>query len=283
MQEIGWLSPLALKDKVFTFMQKIFLFFAGNKLVLKLYENMLLNQVKKGEMPQHVAVILDGNRRWALSRGLDALYGHVEGAKKAEEFFDWCRELEKIRTVTLYLFSTENFKRSRDEVEHLMRLIEAYLKALAEDKRIHENRIRVKVIGKRELLPENLKNCIEKIEKVTENYNNYYLNLAIAYGGRAEIVDAVKAIVSKVVEGKISPEDVNEKVVEEHLYTGFLPNPHPDLVIRTSGEERLSNFLLWQSAYSEFCFLDVYWPNFRKVDFLRAIRVYQQRQRRFGG
>ncbi len=279
---VGWFR-LPLKDKLFTWLQKTFMVFAGNKLILKFYESMLLNQVKKGEMPQHVAVILDGNRRWALSRGLDALYGHVEGAKKAEEFFDWCKELGKIKTVTMYLFSTENFKRPKDEVEHLMRLMESYLKALAEDKRIHENRIRVKVIGKRELLPKNLKECIEKIEKVTENYDNYYLNLAIAYGGRAEIVDAVKAIVSKVIEGKISPEKLDEKVVEEHLYTGFLPNPHPDLVIRTSGEERLSNFLLWQSAYSELCFLDVYWPNFRKVDFLRAIRVYQQRQRRFGG
>ena len=273
---------MSVKEKLLNWFQKIFLFFAENKLALKIYEYMLWSQVRKGRMPQHVAVILDGNRRWALSRGLDALYGHVEGAKKAEEFIEWCRELEKIKTVTMYLFSTENFKRSKEEVEHLMSLMEAYLKSLVEDKRIHENKIRVKVIGKVEMLPSTLRECVEKIEKTTENYNQYYLNLAIAYGGRTEIVDAVRAIAQEIAEKKISPAEVNEKTIEEHLYTGFLPNPHPDLIIRTSGEERLSNFLLWQSAYSELCFIDVCWPNFRKVDFLRAIRVYQQRQRRFG-
>ena len=270
------------KEKFFFWLQKLAWFIARNKLVMKTYEYLLWNQVKRGKMPEHVAVILDGNRRWALSKGLNLFDGHLEGAKKAEKFLDWCRELGGIKTVTLYIFSTENFRRPKEEVERLMSLMETYLKSLSESRYVYENKIRVKVLGKVELLPQTLQDLIKKLEKSTEKHDKYYLNLAIAYGGRAEIVDAVKAIVSKVVKGKISPEKLDEKTVEEHLYTGFLPNPHPDLIIRTSGEERLSNFLLWQAAYSEFCFLDVYWPGFRKVDFLRAIRVYQQRQRRFG-
>ena len=270
------------KDKVLAWLSRVTRFFVANKLFMKLYELMLWHQVKNGEIPRHIAVILDGNRRWASSKGLNVFDGHYEGAKKAEKFLEWCLELGKVQTVTLYAFSTENFKRSREEINHIFSLMEDYLNQLHTEPKIFEKKVRVKVLGRIENLPENLRNIIRKIEALTEKHSNYYLNLAIAYGGRAEIVDAVKSIASKVAEKKLSIEEINEKTIEEHLYTSFLPNPYPDLIIRTSGEERLSNFLLWQSAYSELCFLDVYWPSFRKIDFLRAIRVYQQRQRRFG-
>jgi len=250
---------------------------------MKIYEWILNNQVKGGRMPQHIGIILDGNRRWALHRGLEPKVGHLKGAKKAEDFLQWCWDLGNIQTASLYIFSTENFSRKEKEVEEIMELIKLYLGELLVDKRIHRNQIRVKVIGRTDTLPPTLQTSIKRLEEATSNYDKYYLNLAIAYGGRTEILDAVKQIALDVKKGKLSPDSLNEKVIEEHLYTHFLPNPHPDLIIRTSGEERLSNFLLWQSAYSELCFLDVYWPGFRKIDLLRAIRVYQERQRRFGG
>ncbi|MHC1586195.1 MAG: polyprenyl diphosphate synthase [Candidatus Hecatellaceae archaeon] len=249
---------------------------------MRFYEWILKSQIKNGEVPGHIAVILDGNRRWARSRRLYPANGHLEGAKKAEKFFEWCQEFEGIKTVTLYVFSTENFRRPPEEVEHLMRLIKDYLEKLAADRRIHENQIRVKVIGRIDLLPEEVKEAVRKVEEATKNYDKRYLNLAVAYGGRAEILDALRRIALEVKAGRLSPEAINEEIFEKFLYTGFLPNPHPDLIIRTSGEERLSNFLLWQGAYSELCFLDVYWPSFSRKDLYRAIRIYQQRKRRFG-
>lgn len=233
-------------------------------------------------MPGHVGVILDGNRRWAQLKGLKPWLGHSEGARKVEDFLDWCRDFGKIKTTTLYVFSMENFQRKQDEIDEIMVLMGKYFKALIDDKRIHNNQIRVKVIGRTALLPEFLRDLVRELESSTKHYDTYFLNLAIAYGGRSEIVDAVKQIAVDVKEGLISPWDINENTIEERLYTGFLPNPHPDLIIRSSGEERLSNFLLWQGAYSELYFLDVYWPAFRKIDLMRAIRVYQQRQRKFG-
>jgi tritrans,polycis-undecaprenyl-diphosphate synthase [geranylgeranyl-diphosphate specific] len=150
------------------------------------------------------------------------------------------------------------------------------------DKQIHEDKIRVKVIGRVNLLPEDLQQLIADVEKATQNYDKHFLNFAFAYGGRAEILDAAKRIAEEVHEGKLNPEEVNEKTFEQHLYTSHMPNQDPDLIIRTSGEERLSGFLLWQSAYSELCFLDVYWPDFRSIDLLRAVRTFQKRKRRFG-
>ena len=262
--------------------QRLVWFFASNRLIIRLYEWILKSQIKDGEIPSHIAVILDGNRRWAASRGRYDFDGHLEGAKKAEEFFEWCRELKGLKTITLYVFSTENFRRPSEEVKHLMEIIKGYLEKLAVDKRIHESEVRVKVIGRIDLLPEEIREAVRKVEEATKNYSRRYLNLAIAYGGRAEIVDALKQIAEEVREGRLTPDQLSEEVVEKFLYTGFLPNPHPDLIIRTSGEERLSNFLLWQGAYSELCFLDVYWPGFEKKDLYRAIRIYQQRKRRFG-
>ena len=262
--------------------QKLILLFAGNPLSIKVYEWILKGQIRKGEIPSHIAVILDGNRRWARHKNLFPTNGHVEGAKKAEEFFEWCKEIGGIKTVTLYVFSTENFRRPQEEVNRLMALIKEYLERMAVDKRIHENRVKVKVIGRVDLLPPEVREAVRKVEEATKNYDDYYLNLAIAYGGRAEILDALRKIAEEVKAGRLNPEGINEEIFEKFLYTSFLPNPHPDLIIRTSGEERLSNFLLWQSAYSELCFLDVYWPSFSRKDLYRAIRIYQQRKRRFG-
>jgi tritrans,polycis-undecaprenyl-diphosphate synthase [geranylgeranyl-diphosphate specific] len=262
--------------------QRFVIFFAANRLAIRLYEWILKNQIKGGEIPGHIAIILDGNRRWAASRRMLTFNGHLEGAKKAEEFFEWCRELNGIKTITLYVFSTENFRRPPEEVQHLMNLIKGYLEKLATDKRIHANKVRVKVIGKVDLLPPEIREAVRRVEEATKDYNERYLNLAIAYGGRAEILDALRQIAEEVKSGRLSPDQLNEEVFEKFLYTSFLPNPHPDLIIRTSGEERLSNFLLWQGAYSELCFLDVYWPGFEKKDLYRAIRIYQQRKRRFG-
>jgi tritrans,polycis-undecaprenyl-diphosphate synthase [geranylgeranyl-diphosphate specific] len=164
-----------------------------------------------------------------------------------------------------------------------MRIAEREFRKILTDERIHRNNVRVKVLGRVHLLPEGLQQLVADVENSTRDYDAHFLNIAFAYGGRAEIVDAARKIAEKVKEGKIVPEKVDEKTFEMYLYTSHMPNQDPDLIIRTSGEERLSGFLLWQSAYSEFCFLDVYWPDFRLIDLLRAVRTFQKRKRRYGG
>ncbi|WP_297461707.1 polyprenyl diphosphate synthase [Thermococcus sp.] len=244
-----------------------------------LYEDYLLEKVKSGKLPNHVAIIMDGNRRWARKIEKPPWYGHLFGSQKLEEIMEWCRELG-IRTLTVYAFSTENFRRTPDEVRALMDLFERKFKELVEDERVHRYGIRVNVLGRKELLPENVRKAAEDAERATRKYSNYFLNIALAYGGRSEIADAVKDIVRDVQEGRISIEDIDEEMIKRYLY---YPNmPDPDIVIRTGGEERISNFLLYQIAYSELFFVDVYFPEFRKIDFLRIIREYQKRQRRFG-
>ncbi len=247
----------------------------------RIYEKWLKGQVEKQDMPQHVAVILDGNRRWASERSLPYLEGHQYGARIAKEFLEWCLDLG-IRTVTVYVFSTENFQRSNEEVQRILRLIEDEARRLRNDQRLHENKVRVKTIGRIDLLPESLQQILRDVERETESYGEHYLNIAIAYGGRTEIVDAARKIAENVAKQRVSLDQIDEELFRDYLYTAHLPNPYPDLIIRTSGEERLSGFLLWQSAYSEFCFLDVYWPDFRKIDLLRAVRTYQHRRRRYG-
>jgi len=249
--------------------------------IYKLYEKWLWHQVKDGVKPEHIAVILDGNRRWALKKCMEPWVGHYHGAERVEDLLEWCLELG-VKSITLYAFSTENFQRSREEVERLMELFEKKLDQLISDERIHKNRVRVKVIGRINLLPDRLIRKIRQVEEVTKDYEDHFLNIALAYGGRAEIVDAARKLAERVARGELSPSDINEEAVEKHLYTAHLPKQDPDLIIRTSGEERLSGFLLWQCAYSELCFLDVYWPEFRKIDLLRAVRTYQRRRRRFG-
>ena len=207
--------------------------------------------------------------------------GHWEGADTVEKFLDWCLELN-INTITLYSFSTENFKRDQEEVQELFKLFEQTLDRVIKSDRIHKNKVCIKALGRIETLPEVLQERIHEVEEATKNYDHFFLNIAIAYGGRAEIVDAVRSIGTEIKKGIIKPEEIDETVIESHLYTSHLEYPDPDIIIRTSGESRLSNFLVWQSAYSELFLVDVYWPSFRKIDLMRAIRGFQMRKRRFG-
>ena len=249
--------------------------------VYKIYRSWLRSQIDRERLPEHIGVILDGNRRWASAREMIPWEGHREGAEKVREFLKWCLDLD-IKTVTLYAFSTENFNRMDREVEELMKIYEENLTELLGSSVIHENEVRVRAIGRISLLPETVRKLIGEVEEATKDYDKFYLNVALAYGGRAEIVDAAKEIAVKVREGELTPEDINEELIGKHLYTSHLPHPDPDLIIRTSGVARLSNFLIWQSAYSELFMVDVYWPDFREIDLERAIRSFQNRHRRYG-
>lgn len=248
-------------------------------LLYRLYEQVLWGQIKNGRKPEHIGLIVDGNRRFARTRGLATNFGHTKGSEKLEDFLDWCRELN-IKIVTLYGFSTENYSRSSEEVEYLMELILRKLREFQVDPVITEERVRVRVIGRRDTLSPEMIEEIDKIEEMTRDHDRFMINIAISYGGRAEIVDAVKKLALEVQRGKLCVSDIDEQLFANYLYTEGIPDP--DLIIRTSGEERLSGFLLWQSAYSELYFTEVFWPAFRKIDFWRAIRIYQQRERRFG-
>ena len=247
----------------------------------KLYEKWLWHQVKNGVKPEHIAIILDGNRRWASAKALNPWFGHEKGAEKVDQLLDWCEKLG-VKSITLYAFSTDNFCRSKDEVEEIMRIAKEEFQKILTDERIHKNKIHVKVIGRLSLLPKGLQQLIIEAENATRDYDERFLNIAFAYGGRAEIVDATKKIAERVLEGELEPEEIDEQLFEKCLYTSHMSKQDPDLIIRTSGEERLSGFLLWQSAYSELCFLDVYWPSFRLIDLFRAVRTFQKRGRRFG-
>lgn len=254
--------------------------------VYKLYERWLWMQVKGGVKPEHIAIILDGNRRWANGQEshpylLEDKYGHTQGADTVEQLLDWTHLLD-VKYVTLYTFSTENFSRKSEEVEKIMQIAEERFRKLLVDPRIHRDKVHVKIIGRVNLLPKSLQDAIADVEKATADYDHYFWNFAFAYGGRAEIVDAAKTIAEKVKSGELQISDVNESTFEKHLYTAHMEKQDPDMIIRTSGEERLSGFLLWQAAYSELLFLDVYWPDFRLIDLLRAIRTFQYRKRRFG-
>jgi len=249
--------------------------------VYKAYEKWLWHQVKGGLKPEHIAIILDGNRRWASERLLNPWIGHHYGADKTKDLLGWCLDLD-VKSITLYAFSTENFQRPPEEVGQIMKIAEEKLHEILEDERIHRHKVRVKVIGRLGLLPKGLQRMVRKVEGATKDYDEHFLNVALAYGGRAEIVDATREIAKKVKKGELTPEGIDEGVFESHLYTAYMSKQDPDLIIRTSGEERLSGFFLWQCAYSELCFLDVYWPDFRRIDLLRAVRTYQMRKRRFG-
>ncbi len=247
---------------------------------IPLYERYLLGKIeRRGELPRHIGIIPDGNRRYAREAGIPLREAYERGAEKLREVLEWCLELG-IKCVTVYAFSTENFQRPREQVEIAIDLLTKKIVEVADHPLIHENKVRINVIGRKDVLPEKLRKAVEYAESRTRSYSDRYLNIAVGYGGRAELVDAVKKIAEDVRRGIIFPDQIDEEVVSKYLYTAGLPDP--DLIIRTSGEERLSGFLLWQSAYSELYFCDVYMPKFRKIDFLRAIRVYQQRHRRFG-
>jgi short-chain Z-isoprenyl diphosphate synthase len=248
------------------------------------YERRLLRQIRSGPMPAHIGIILDGNRRYGQRLGLTdphAIYSL--GARKLDEVLDWCGQLA-IPAVTLWVFSTENFERPTEQVSGILAAIEAKMRSLADDPQIHRQRVRVQAIGKLKLLPASTLAAIGAAREATAGYNGMVLTIAVAYGGREEIADAVQALLYEEMRKGATLADAIERItpaaISRHLY--MAGSPDPDLIIRTSGEIRLSGFLLWQSVHSEFYFSDVYWPAFRKIDFLRAVRAYQQRKRRFG-
>lgn len=245
-----------------------------------LYEWYISRNLDRSKMPKHVAIIMDGNRRYSKIQGnMSPIEGHKRGVDTLENVLEWCIDLN-INIVTVYAFSTENFNRSEQEVKDLMNLfVESFL-SISTNKKIHKNKVRLKAVGKLDLFPQDVRDAIADAEKSTENYNERLINIAMGYDGRLEIVDAFKKIAREVKKGNIEPDEIDEKMINDNLYTAGLDDPN--LVIRTSGEERLSGFLLWQSSYSELYFTDSLWPELRKVDFLRAIRSYTERQRRFG-
>ena len=247
--------------------------------VYKVYEKRLERQIKRGQVPKHLAVIMDGNRRYAENLGILPHEGHIKGKSTLENLSDWCRHLG-IRYLTVYAFSLENFDRDEKELSPLMDLFEESFRSAGDDPRVHQNKVRVRAIGHREMLPDKVVKAIEYAESKTKDYNDFNYNLAVAYGGRQELVRSMEKIAEKVKEGKIIPSEIDAELISSNLYTSGLPDP--DLILRTSGEERISNFLLWQIAYSELYFADVYWPDMRKIDFLRAIRSFQKRKRRLG-
>ena len=243
-------------------------------------ESKLLREVKQHpEKVNHLAIIMDGNRRFAWSKALETDIGHKMGKMKLEQVLDWVLELE-IHYFTVYALSTENLNRPPHELEGLFNLYIEGLKDIADDKRIHDNKVKVQIIGKREMLPKSVNEAIDYAEKKTASYNDFTFTVCLAYGSREEMLGAIKSIAKDHASGDLSVEAIDEAEVSRRLYTAEMPDP--DLVIRTSGEERISNFLLWQMAYSELYFTDVYWPSFSKKELLKAIQTYQARKRRFG-
>jgi len=252
----------------------------AENILYRLYEWYITRDLKPEKMPKHVAIIMDGNRRYSRLQGnIDVVKGHEIGVDTLEKVLDWSIELG-IEIITVYAFSTENFNRPEHEVEGLMNLFVKNFKRLVDHEKIHKNEVKVKVVGKTELIPETVREAIKEAEDATAHYNKRLFNIAIGYDGRLEIIDSFKKIIEQVQAGKITIDDVDEDLVSQNLYTGGLADPN--LIIRTSGEERLSGFLLWQSSYSELYFCETLWPELRKVDFIRAIRSYQERERRFG-
>lgn len=230
------------------------------------------------KLPTHIAVIPDGNRRYAKKAGLDFYHAYKVGVEKVRNFLTWVLEFRDIKHVTFFALSTENLKRSRLELEVLFRIFEEEFKKTLEDPLVHENKVRIRFIGDRSLLPTKTVKLMEELESLTENYQNYHLTFALGYGGRAEVVRCVKKIISK----KVEIGEINEETLFQCLDTRELPQPEPDVVVRTGGERRLSNFLLYQTAYSELIFLDKLWPEIEREDVRYMVEEYSNRQRRFG-
>lgn len=231
----------------------------------------------KNAVPRHVAVVMDGNGRWAKSRGLPRIKGHHEGANSVVAIVKACRKLG-IEYLTLYAFSVENWVRPKDEIRGLMGILKSFLEN--QEKLLHDNEVRLRTIGRIADLSTNLQHELQRVIDATKNYDKGNLTVALSYGGRTEIADAVAKIARRVRAGEIDPEDIDENTVAAHLYAPELPDP--DLMIRTSGEQRISNFLLWQLSYAELYFTDVLWPDFREEEFRKAIKIFGERHRRFG-
>jgi undecaprenyl diphosphate synthase len=234
-------------------------------------------QTTDNKVPRHVAIIMDGNGRWAKQRGLSRLKGHEEGAESVRAIIHACKEFG-VKYLTLYAFSVENWIRPRTEISGLMRLLAKFLKT--QEHELHENKVRLRTIGRMEDLPQQIQDELERVKKATRHYEEGQLILALSYGSRAEITNAVRQIAKRVKAGEIEPKNIDEAMVSANLYAPDVPDP--DLLIRTSGEMRISNFLLWQISYSELYVTDVYWPDFREKEFARAMAEYGKRQRRFG-
>lgn len=252
----------------------------------KLGAELLLNSEDKknrkrlqsqGQIPGHIAIIMDGNGRWAKQRGLPRIAGHREGVKAVRDVVEACGELN-VQVLTLYTFSTENWRRPKEEVSALMKLLLRTLQKEIED--LIQNNVRLMMIGEIETLPKDARSGIQKGIEATQQNTGLILNLALSYGGREEILSAIQKIVSQAKLGKINDEDIDAELIHQNLYTAELPDP--DLLIRTSGELRISNFLLWQLAYTEIYITHVLWPDFRRQDLYKAIENYQSRERRFG-
>ncbi|ADG82219.1 isoprenyl transferase [Thermincola potens] len=241
-------------------------------------EKELLAAIDMNKLPMHIAIIMDGNGRWAARRGLPRAAGHRAGVESLRDIVKTCSSLG-IKYLTVYAFSTENWKRPQEEVNILMDLLVEYLGK--EMRELHQNNVKVRAIGRIEELPASAQKALSDAFELTGNNTGLTLTLALNYGGRLEIVEAVQKIAGEVLKGRLDLKAIDEKVVNEHLYTVGMPDP--DLVIRPSGELRISNFLLWQMAYSELWYSPVLWPSFRKVHLLQAIIDFQKRQRRFGG
>ena len=236
------------------------------------------NRVDFDHLPTHIGIIMDGNGRWAKKRGMPRTAGHAAGAETFRNIATYCKEIG-LQYLTVYAFSTENWKRPEDEVGAIMNLLKKYLlEAIAQMER---DRVKMKFLGDLSVLREDLRQLCEQTEEISTHYEGCQVNICLNYGGRDEIVRAARAFAKECAEGKALPEDLTQQLFSEHLFTGGIPDP--DLIIRPSGELRLSNFLPWQSAYSEFYFTDVLWPDFNKAELLKAIADYQQRSRRYGG
>lgn len=229
-------------------------------------------------IPNHVAIILDGNGRWAKKKGMPRTYGHVKGCENLEKICSVAKELG-VKYLTVYAFSTENWKRSKEEVDALMKLFRNYMKKCIKISR--DNKMQVRVIGDPTAFDPDLQEKIKELEEYSSQYDELYFQIALNYGSRDEIKRAVQKMTEDVKAEKLNPEEISEQTISDYLDTKGLPDP--DLLIRTSGEERLSNFLMWQLAYTEFYFTDVAWPDFNKAELVKAIEKYNQRDRRYGG
>ena len=249
----------------------------------RIRRNRLRDRVKAAGpemMPQHISMIMDGNRRFAWNRSMDTEAGHAAGKQRLKDVMRWILDLE-IPYLTVYALSTENLtSREGEELDTLFDLYVSGLEEISTDPMVHENRVKVQVVGRTELLPERLRKAIAEAEAATSQYSDFLFTVCLAYGGREEIVDAVKTIAADHAAGDLDLDSIDPAAISSRLYTAELPDP--DLVIRTSGEERVSNFLLWQIAYSELYFTDVHWPSFRRSDLYEAIEDYQLRRRRYG-
>ncbi|MFH1840123.1 MAG: polyprenyl diphosphate synthase [Nanoarchaeota archaeon] len=230
------------------------------------------------KVPKHIAIILDGNRRFAKRLMLKPWKGHEYGAKKVEKLFDWCKEY-KIKELTVYCLSLENFNRPKEEFDYLMNLFrKEYEGLLKEESKIHENKVKINFVGRLNLLPQDIQGTIKEITEKTKDYDGYTVNFAMAYGGKQEVIDATIKIAEAIKSGNLDIDKINEETFNDNL----ILKSSPELIIRTGGEKRTSNFLIWQGAYSEWIFLEKMWPEFEKEDFVSCLEEYDARERRFG-